>query len=198
VTPPRRARALLLLACALACACTKDADRDKPVKVIELGPRYAHEATPIPPPSATASSAPLDPPAPWTREGTASPSMGANPTPTARPSVTGSADAAPAKAVDPDEAIREALRVSAGGCFASLPAGGANPKERSAHITVMVIPTGTVSRAEVSSGDTTAPGVLACLRERAQSTVFSDNHGGPLRTYEIEVRVVAADRGQVH
>jgi len=188
---------LLLLACALAFGCSKDEDKDRPVKIIELPTRYTHEATPIPPPPDAASTAAPERPLPWPRAPEPAQAVAASASAPAPPAAA-IADAAPAKPVDPDEAIRESLRVGAGGCFAGLPAGGANPPERSAHITVMVIPTGTVSRADVSSDDTTDPGVLSCLRQRAQSTAFSDNHGGPLRTYEIDVRVVAADRGQVH
>jgi hypothetical protein len=97
---------------------------------------------------------------------------------------------APAK-VNPDDAVLERARVAAGGCFSSLAATAGSPPERSAHIVFNVIPTGTVSTADVSSGDTTDDRVLDCIHQRALSTTFSDNGGGPLRTYEIDVRVIA-------
>jgi hypothetical protein len=97
---------------------------------------------------------------------------------------------APPPPVNPDDAILERARVAAGACFGSLtPAGG--PPERSAHIVFTVIPTGTVSSADVSSGDTTDDAVLGCIRQQALQTAFSDNGGGPLRTYAIDVRVIA-------
>ncbi len=101
---------------------------------------------------------------------------------------------APTAAANPDDAILERARVAAGGCFASLSPTtleGEGPAERSAHMVFTVIPTGTVSSANVSSGDTPDDGVLAYLRQQALQTVFSDNGGGPLRTYAIDVRVIA-------
>jgi hypothetical protein len=93
--------------------------------------------------------------------------------------------------VNPDDAVLESARRAAGGCFSSLAAGPGAPPERTAHIVFSVIPTGTVSSADVSSGDTTEPNVLDCLRQVALSTHFSDSGGGPLRTYAIDVRVIA-------
>ena len=101
-----------------------------------------------------------------------------------------------AKPVNPDDAIVERTRVAAGGCFSSLSANAAGaPLARSAHLVLTVIPTGTVSRADVSSGDTTDTQVLDCIQARGQSTVFSDNDGGPLRTYAIDVQVFAPGAG---
>jgi hypothetical protein len=114
---------------------------------------------------------------------------------------------------DPDDAITDAARVRAGACFHDLPPGG--PPRRSATLTVYVIPTGTVSRAEVTSADTTDTRVLACLKSVGTSLKYaekpdvapdtsgtarrvdagSDARGGGsagLRTYAINVTVVAA------
>jgi hypothetical protein len=102
-------------------------------------------------------------------------------------------DAAPAPPkVNPDDAVLERTRVASGGCFASLPAGpGFGPPTRSAHVSLVVVPTGTVTRAEVTSDDTDDPRVLNCIQRTGEAAVFSDNSGGPLRTYAIEVRVAA-------
>jgi hypothetical protein len=102
----------------------------------------------------------------------------------------GAAVAAP-KAVNPDDAVLERARVAAGSCFQSLSAGAGAPPERSAHIVFTVIPTGMVTTADVTSADTDDDGVLGCIHEQALHTVFSDNGGGPLRSYAIDVRVVA-------
>jgi hypothetical protein len=95
------------------------------------------------------------------------------------------------KAVNPDDAVLERARVAAGSCFQSLSAGAGAPPERSAHIVFTVIPTGMVTTADVTSADTDDDGVLGCIRQQALHTVFSDNGGGPLRSYAIDVRVVA-------
>jgi hypothetical protein len=65
------------------------------------------------------------------------------------------------------------------------------PPSHYARVDVTIIPTGRVSRAEIASTDVTDTGVLDCLRSTAQAAVFSDNDGGPLRTYSIDVRVFA-------
>lgn len=104
-------------------------------------------------------------------------------------------EAGPAPA-NPDDAILERTRVAAGACYAALPDQARyGAPERSAHIVLTVIPTGTVSRAEVTSGDTTDEGVLDCMRRQALATSFSDTAGGPLRTYAIDVRVIAKGNG---
>jgi hypothetical protein len=96
--------------------------------------------------------------------------------------------AAPAKPVNPDDAVLEGVRVAAGGCFRSLP--GWVPT-RTAHIALTVISTGSVSRADVSSPDTTDATVIDCIQQQALGAAFSDNANGPLRTYAIDVRVSA-------
>ncbi len=92
---------------------------------------------------------------------------------------------------NPDDPILARAREGAGRCFSSLAATPGSPPERSAHIVFTVIPTGTVSSADVSSSDTDDASVLDCLRQQALGTTFSDNAGGPLRTYAIDVRVIA-------
>jgi hypothetical protein len=112
------------------------------------------------------------------------------PPPLASAPTTASAPAAPK--ADPDAPLREQLRVSEGSCFASLSAGpGLGPPSYFARVEVTVVPTGAVSRAEIASTDVTDRGVLDCLRATAAAARFSDNDGGPLRTYSIDVRVVA-------
>ena len=110
----------------------------------------------------------------------------------AAPAATAPAAAPAGPKVNPDDAILERTRVACGSCFSSLPAGaGYGPPTRSAHVSVTVIPTGSVSRADVSSNDTTDKSVLDCVQRTAQGATFSDNGGGPLRTYAIDVRVSA-------
>jgi hypothetical protein len=195
----RRVVSAVIAIAALACMCSCDDDK-KHVHTVTFGQ------------SATPDVAPLNPPAEWVDAGMytmaqvfdaearsgSPPPFGAPPQPAA--SVTAPAVAAPAAVatapaapkVNPDDAILERTRVACGGCFASLPAGaGFGPPTRSAHISVVVVPTGSVSRADVSSNDTNDPNVLDCIQRTAQAAVFSDNNGGPLRTYAIEVRVSA-------
>src|SRR5581483_4678669 len=101
--------------------------------------------------------------------------------PPTAPSTTAAAGSASpvARAVNPDDAILDRTRVAAGGCFQALRAGPGSPPVRTAHLTLSIIPTGAVSSVDVSSPDTTDPGVLACVRRQAQSAVFSDNKDGP-------------------
>jgi hypothetical protein len=102
---------------------------------------------------------------------------------------------ASAPPVNPDDAILERARVAAGRCFNSIPPPASNaPPERSAHIVFTVIPSGTVSSVDVSSGETDDR-LVSCLKQEALSTAFSDNTGGPLRTYAIDVRVSAKGAG---
>jgi hypothetical protein len=113
---------------------------------------------------------------------------------------------------DPDDAVKDPARVAAARCFRDLPPDG--PAKRTATITVNVIATGTVSRAEVRSPDTTEPAVLACLKGVGAGLKFAEKPekpperiaGGPgggdsrngggaiagLRTYAIDVTVLAA------
>jgi hypothetical protein len=159
---------------------------DKPKEVV-IGPRAVvqqHAAEDPAAPVATAASKDE----PWA--GDPAPPKGRQPFQmnVVRTVVT---EAGAAKPVNPDDAILEQARVAAGGCFSSLPAGAGSPPQRSAHIAFTVVPSGTVSTANVSSNDTTAEGVLDCIRQQALSTTFSDNGGGPLRTYAIDVRVIA-------
>jgi hypothetical protein len=99
------------------------------------------------------------------------------------------AASAPAKPLNPDDGVLERTRLAAGSCFQTL---AADIPVRTAHVTMTVIPSGTVSRAEVTSPDTTNDGVLGCVRQQALSAVFSDNGNGPLRSYAIDVRVTSS------
>lgn len=102
-------------------------------------------------------------------------------------------------AVDPDKAILDDAHMRAAKCFDGFIFDRSN---RTAKIDVTVIPTGTVTRAEVSSSDTREPQVLACLKSLGESLKFSDRtgpaspdsgtNGGGLRTYAIDVAVVPA------
>jgi hypothetical protein len=176
--------------CAASSGCARDEDKDKP-RQVDLAPGFARIAAAAPEGGVRASAgtpAPAKDP-PWPRDvDSAAPSTlqyvitrtvvidaGSRPLP-----------------LNPDDAILEKARVAAGNCYAALPAAARyGAPERSAHIVLTVIPSGTVSSANVTSGDTTDDGVLGCIRQTALSTAFSDNSGGPLRTYAIDVRVIA-------
>ena len=99
---------------------------------------------------------------------------------------------------DPDEPILDDARTRAARCFTGLPARG--PRTRTATVALTVIPTGTVSRAEVRSADTAEPFVIDCLRRLGQDlkltelpSRMADGGSAGLRTYAIEVTVVASD-----
>ncbi|MGO8992431.1 MAG: hypothetical protein ACLQVI_03825 [Polyangiaceae bacterium] len=171
--------------CALVAlgACSRE---DEKPRTVDLVPVYARQ--PYPDSGAQSGTASRTKDEPWPGSVDASPP---------RPfqvivSRTVMADGGPPPKINPDDAILERARMAAGGCFRSLSAGGANAlPERSAHIVFTVIPTGTVSTVDVSSADTNDDGVLGCIRQQALSTVFTDNGGGPLRTYATDVRVFA-------
>ena len=172
------------LACALLAACSRDDDKPKE---ITLAPGYTRAAFPDAGPR-VANTAKKDEPWPGDIDSSAP-----------RPfqiilsrTVVHEAGAPP---VNPDDAILERARTAAAACFnSSPPPAGYAPPERSAHIVFTVIPTGTVSSADVSSGESDE-NLLGCLRRQALSTTFSDNTGGPLRSYAIDVRVFAKGNG---
>jgi hypothetical protein len=104
---------------------------------------------------------------------------------------------AAAPTVDPDLAVVEAARASASECFGGLTSG---PDVRSAVINVTVVPSGSVSRSEVSSD----PDVADCLRRVGEGLHFSekddrpgpagsrgggDNGGAGIRSFSIAVSV---------
>jgi len=106
--------------------------------------------------------------------------------------VTVTVEAGPPK-IDPDVAVVQAARVSAGECFSGLTGG---PDVRSAVIRVTVVSSGTVSRTEVSSD----PDVADCLRRVGDGLHFSsqdekrgaggtDNGGAGIRSFSIDVSV---------
>jgi hypothetical protein len=95
---------------------------------------------------------------------------------------------------DPDDAVVRAARVSGSSCFAGLQEG---PDVRSAVIAVTVIPSGSVSRAEVLGESD--PGVVDCLRRvgndlhfSSQEDVRKDNAAGTIRSFSIDIRVSRA------
>jgi hypothetical protein len=98
-------------------------------------------------------------------------------------------DAAPAPKENPDLAVVAAGRASAAGCFTGISDGS---NSRSASIRVTVLPSGTVNRSEVSSGNTTEPGILSCLEGVGDGLHFSDRPAADIRTYSIDVTVTRA------
>jgi len=194
-------RAAALVACAgLLAACSRD---EAPPRTMAIQPRYepgpgakvvtsaAPTAVPIPPLAEAVGAttdasdlllATVDAQAPMIRV----------PVYVPPPPVASVAPTPAAPPPDPDIPLRERLRVAEGGCFSSLRAGpGMGPPSHFARVDVTVVPTGSVSRAEVGATDVTDASVLECLRATALAASFSDNDGGPLRTYSIDVRVVA-------
>jgi hypothetical protein len=93
---------------------------------------------------------------------------------------------------DPDLAVVDAARAAGAGCFASLTGG---PDVRYAVIQVVVVPTGTVSRAEVSG--VSEPEVIDCLRRVGTGLHFSDrtsttngdNGTIGIRSFSIDIHV---------
>jgi hypothetical protein len=177
------------LASALLAACSRE---DEKPKVVDLTPGFARVAPVVAEGGASAPPAPKkDLPWPGDVDSAAPPPLQYTITKT----IITDSGMRPAK-VNPDDAILERARVAAGGCYASLPAAARyGSAERSTHIVFTVIPSGSVSTVNVSSADTTDEGVLSCIRQQALSTAFSDNTGGPLRTYAIDVRVIANGSG---
>jgi hypothetical protein len=184
---------VLAVECACACACTKS-EENKPVHTYDLPVRPGPQPVGV-------SAAPVEagepvargvPPAEETTDDrspteTAALTAPATAASAAKPAPT----TAPSAKANPDDAVLEKTRVACGRCFSSLPAQ-AGAADRSAHVSLTVVPTGTVSRADVSSGDTTEAFVLDCVQQAAESAVFSDNGNGPLRSYAIDVRVHAS------
>jgi hypothetical protein len=199
-----RAGGATLVALALATAAWTAACEDKkPIRVVELPmPTDRQPAAPVAPPPPAPPPPRPEPTVITHGGGPATDAMAVwdpLPKPSAAPqaAVSGAALTRPAK-VNPDDSILDHARVTAGSCFATLSADPDQPPQRSAHLVFYVVPTGTVSRVEVSSSDTTDETVLSCLKERAQATIFSDNGGGPLRTYAIDVRVFAPGASGAH
>lgn len=188
-----RAHALAAIAfamvCACACACSKS-EENKPVHTYDLRVRPGPQPVGV-------SAEPLEAGEPVARQlPTAEETSPSETTPvaaraTAAPAAKPAPTTAPSAKTNQDDAVLESTRVACGRCFSSLPAQ-AGAADRSAHVSLTVVPTGTVSRAEVTSGDTTEAFVLDCLQQAAESAVFSDNGNGPLRSYAIDVRVHAS------
>jgi hypothetical protein len=96
---------------------------------------------------------------------------------------------------DPDLAVVAAAREEGAGCFAALSGG---PDVRYAVIQVVVVPGGSVSRAEVSG--VSEPEVLDCLRRVGSGLHFSDKTGTTkgdngtegIRSFSIDIHVSRA------
>jgi hypothetical protein len=190
----RQSAAVLALGCALLqgtqAACSRE--DDQPKATADIRPGFARQAPAAAVTSATSAAKPPPKDEPWPGDVDAAASAPYRMMITRTITVDAGTKAAPPPAANPDDAILERARVAAGGCFASLPAGdGFGPPERSAHIVFTIVPSGTVTRADVTSADTPDEAVLGCIRQQATQTVFSDNGGGRLRTYAIDVRVIA-------
>jgi hypothetical protein len=176
-------------AIALAAGCSREDDKPRTVDMAPAFARYSDGGTQSNGGTVSATRPRRD--EPWPADPDASRPRPLQVMVTRTITLEGGASIAAPKAANPDDAVLERARVSAGSCFQSLSAGAGAPPERSAHIVFTVIPTGMVTTADVTSADTDDDGVLGCIRQQALHTVFSDNGGGPLRSYAIDVRVVA-------
>jgi hypothetical protein len=100
--------------------------------------------------------------------------------------------------VDPNVSIIQGAQAAGANCFAGLQGGA---EERSASIQVTVVPSGSVSRTEVSGAS--EPEVADCLRRVGGSLHFNPNDGsqapaggpmednqrGSIRSFSIDIRV---------
>jgi hypothetical protein len=92
--------------------------------------------------------------------------------------------------VDPDDAVVQAARASGASCFAGLQEG---PDMRSATIQVTVVPSGSVSRAEVSGASEVE--VRDCLKRVGSGLHFSAKEGNMsegIRSFSIDIHVTRA------
>jgi hypothetical protein len=177
-----RARAALLCALLAASACSKDSNGNKPQVVRMMGNQRS-----VPPPSPDSTDTPEGPtdppPAPTHVEITSQ-----HQAPAMHLTQVIRLEAGVEK-VDPDVAVLDAARASGAGCFTGITDGSAF---RSAVIKVTVLPTGSVSKSEVSSPNTTEADILSCLESVGEGLRFSEKPDRPavdLRTYAISVSV---------
>jgi len=102
--------------------------------------------------------------------------------------VTVHTDAGP-KAPDPDVAVVEAARAAASQCFTGISDGTTS---RFATIHVIVLPSGSVSRTEVSASTTHEDWILSCLDGVGSGLHFSDKPKADIRNFSISVSVSLA------
>jgi hypothetical protein len=100
--------------------------------------------------------------------------------------VTTKREGGAAQQVDPDLAIIAAAKASAASCFTGISDGS---NSRSATIQVTVVPSGSVTRSDVSSPNTAEPGILSCLQSVADGLHFADKPNADIRAYSINVVV---------
>jgi hypothetical protein len=164
----------------LAVGCSHD-EAQKERKTMSLG---ARPGLPTPPPAA-----------PTADETTTEPGTGAaSSQPSPHVVIATAADAAPltllvkvkpdgqAPAEDPDVAVVEAARRAASACFTNITDGSSS---RTASITVTVIPSGSVTRVDVSAPSTQEPWILSCLEGVGNGLRFSDKPKADIRTFSI-------------
>lgn len=167
----------VVLCLAGVLACSKK-DEPKPAADLSRGPRVLPGSTPAaPPPPEEPTAAPLavapgHDPVIWDGAPLAY-------------TVTQTVDASTVT-VDSDLAVVAAARAEGVGCFSGLP----EQAQRSAVIRVTVVPSGSVSRTEVSSD----PEVKDCLTRVGDGLRFSDKSGGNnagagIRSFSIDVSV---------
>ncbi len=185
----RQTGALVLVAATmLALGCSNEEAATKKAEPRTLGARPPlHPGIPQPAPAAPADTDDTE---------------GTPPAPTAAPHVMiGYSDAGPlttmvtirrdggAAKSDPDMDVIVSGRSAAAACFTGIKDGSAS---RSAHIHVIVLPTGSVSRTEVSAGGTTEPWILSCLEGVGDGLHFSEKPRADIRNFSIDVTVTRA------
>jgi hypothetical protein len=166
----------------LVAACSKDEPKPKETRI--LGGRGVQPAMPAP--------APTEEPAP---DNGSTPPTQVDPdhvlfqtNPDAGPNyvtVTKRVDAA-SIAPDPDLAVIEQGRKAAGACFTGITDGSYS---RSATIHLIVLPTGTVNRSEVSAPGTSEPWILSCLDGVGSGLHFSEKPKADIRNFYVGATV---------
>jgi len=175
--------ALVAAFVSVAAACSKpSADPNKPLPVRSLGGRIEPRPVTAPQPAPTAAS-------------DEDPQPRAEVQPHAI--IGNNADAAPltyevktrvdsGPKEDPDLAVVETGRRAASSCFTGISDGS---ESRTASILVHVLPSGSVSRSEVSAETTQEPWVLSCLENVGPGLHFADKPNADIRTFSISVSV---------
>jgi len=184
VRGPRAGAAFALVALAslgLAGGCSRtDTEAAKPNRVKVMGERLL-PATAAPPAEESPEGTPKEPPAEHVQAAT----VEAGPV---YYTVTTKQEAG-TTGPDPDLAVLAAARMSGVSCFTGIREGAGT---RYATVTVTVLPSGSVSRAEASSGDTQEDWVLSCLEGVGNGLHFSDKPKADIRTFSFVVSVTRA------
>jgi len=185
-SPAAIVRAALIGVALCVAGCSKDDDATKMKPARALGAR----------PGAPAPAQPVEP----------SPDepTGGSPSTAAAHVAIETTDAAPVTytvttrreagvaAPDPDVAVIEAARESAARCFTGISNGA---QSRSASIRVVVLPSGSVNRTEVSAPTTQESWILSCLEGVGSGLRFSEKPKADIRNFTVSVTVTRSTQG---